>query len=415
MDDRQVSAPAQTPDELRSFRQLRVPEDFATLAEAVTAAHAADVGHGGFLSISLAPGRYGSPERPLQTVEITRPDGALCLEVVGRTGRPEDVVLVFDASANRCGFLLERGAGLYKLAFLTLIGQGGWLSHGLWRSECFGAGVLAAGGSRIGFLDGLRIQRFYYGVKARECGVIYCTPDVEVADAGDVGFHAWRGGVIICSGAKAFRCKHGPQLGGGFCAEDASFLDCQGALAEGCNIAGFTSTTSSSMAAQNSCSRDNDRDGYFSNVSSSLLADGAEARRNGRHGFYAFNAFVGGNRALAERNGGSGFHAERHGAMDVTVARSARNQGDGFAAVFHGTMSGNRAYAEANGGSGFSALGLSLISGEDLVSRANHGFGLAAEFNGAVLAAGARCLENRRGSYGPSRRRAPDPSGTIAT
>lgn len=364
---------------VNQYITLSVPSVFKTINDAVIYASSVDViPNGGWLSIRLADGIYDN----LPTIEPRTTNGKF-LEIIGNLEHPENVTLNFPNNGNNaCGLKLVDGFSLYKIDGLTINGVGGWISHGEWNAQSFGAGVFVEGsGSTVIVGSSVHINKMYYGVASRHGAHVSCYAGVIVQEAGDVGFHAF-GGTIIAPGCEAFSCSHvAPGLGFGFCAEANGFIEAPGAKAAYNSEAGIY-TLSGGVIWAFGATTDHNKDGV--RCLGGLIetfAPGVHLNSflNTRHGVYAaFGGFIGINGGISDQNGGFGVLAEEGGKVDITGA-SIHDNGSGGCKSLAGLIKGDGARANNNTGSGFAADMSGKISGYGLSANSNTQWGFIAD------------------------------------
>ncbi|MBS1026126.1 glycosyl hydrolase family 28-related protein [Gluconobacter cerinus] len=371
---------------ISTYCTLPVPSLFPTVAIALQYAKLKQFqGFSAFCSIQISPGTYGSPGTPLSQLDMSIPAGAIHLEVVGTTSNANDVVLYFDCTNNQSGFHLSQDA-LYKIANLTIVGANGWTSHGVWNSGCYGGAIWVEGsGSRICNVNNVKIQKFYYGIRANYGGYINVGADCVVDEAGDVGVHAAFGSCINCQGMTSTNAADtAASLGFGFMAEVNSALHAESVTSSGHARSGIVSQTRSGLWAQNSRVSNCGDNGIYAN-GGEIDAGGAQATDITGVGFFAtYGGSMGCNSAVATRCGGGGFFARWSGSIDVTVAVAQSCTGSGIGCRDNGTITGNGAKANDTTGNGFYAGYGGSMYGLNYSSNSNTGYGFSAEYNGVM-------------------------------
>lgn len=355
------------------WQRLDVPGQFASIQDALgfCKGHLSELGEHGFIQIKVADGHYH-----LGQIEIDFFSDRV--EIIGNPAHPERVQLYFDDSNNRCGFLMQRGNGIYKIDGLTLNGTQAFLGYGLWRDEGYGAGILCAHNSQVLVGAGMRINKFYYGVAARYGGSIRCEPGVIVQFAGDVGFFAYAGS-LDAQHCQAYHCAHlNEGLGFGFCAESGGFINADNSVSAHNHRAGFYALTNGAMWCHDSSANGNEH-GYLA-LHGGVLTCNSINRRTNSFGNYGYGYFAdnGGrilaNRCLGNENQQGGFFARHHSTIDITQATANHNGGNGYVAI-NATLTGNAAEARFNCGNGFLIGQAGFLDCHSLMAYGNHGHG----------------------------------------
>lgn len=325
----------------------------------------------GFIQIKIADGEYY-----LEQIEIDFFSDRV--EIIGNIERPDKVKLYFDTSHNRCGFLMQRGNGIFKIDGMTIFGLGGFLGYGEWADEHYGAGIMCAYDSQVLVGAHVRINHFYYGVAARYGSSIRCEPGVIVQFAGDAGFFAYAAS-MDAQHCEAYHCAHlSDGLGFGFCAESGGFINADNSRSAHHHMAGFYALTAGSMWCHDSSATDN-RHGYMALHSGILTCNSINKRTNAFRNFeYGFFADNGGrilaNRCLGNENTLGGFFARHYSSIDITHATANHNFGHGYTAI-NATLFGNGAEARFNQGNGFVIGQAGFLDSEWLMAYGNQGYG----------------------------------------
>lgn len=358
---------------LNRWQRIDVPAMFSSIVEALAycKTQLANLGDKGFIQIKIADGDYY-----LHQVEIDFFSDRV--EIIGNLENPENVQLHFDDLQNRCGFLMQRGNGIFKIDGLTINGTKAFLGYGQWHDEGYGAGIMCTYNSQVLVGSKVRINKFYYGVAARFGSGIRCEPGVIVQFAGDVGFFAYAGSVDA-QHCEAYHCAHlDEDLGFGFCAESGGFINADNSVSAHNHMAGFYALTNGSMWCHDSSANDN-KHGYMALHGGVLSCNSINRRTNAYHNYgYGFFADNGGkilaNRCLGNENRVGGFFARHHASIDITHATANDNQGHGYTAI-NATLLGNGAEARFNQGNGFVIGQSGFLDGEFLMAYGNQGYG----------------------------------------
>jgi len=216
------------------WQRIDVPQTFPTIhaALAYCKSQLNNLGDKGFIQIKIADGEYY-----LSQVEIDFFSDRV--EIIGNLDNPDKVQLHFDDAHNRCGFLMQRGNGIFKIDGMTINGTKAFLGYGQWQDEGYGAGIMCNYNSQVLVGSKVRINKFYYGVAARFGSSIRCEPGVIVQFAGDVGFFAY-GGSIDAQQCEAYHCAHlDEELGFGFCSESSGFVNADNSVSAHNHITRF--------------------------------------------------------------------------------------------------------------------------------------------------------------------------------
>ena len=112
------------------FQILAVPSRFATITDALNYCkrQITDYGDERFFQIKIADGVYYFDQIEIDFFSDK-------VEIIGNVAHPENVQLHFSSLDNRCGFLLQRGNGIFKIDGVTINGHGGFLGYGQWADE----------------------------------------------------------------------------------------------------------------------------------------------------------------------------------------------------------------------------------------------------------------------------------------
>jgi hypothetical protein len=261
--------------------------------------------------------------------------------------------LVFDNTGNKSGIFCTRPLGFIN--GLTVKGVGGLTAtRGVWLANSYGGGIVTQGsGARALVGSDVKVNSFYYGLLADKGGSMFVSGGVEVALAGDVGFHAREGSYMLCANTKCLTASdvgNGQTFGSGHNAELGSSMDCSGASASDCQVAGVVTSGGSAVWAQ---------------------------------GYYAANN-VG--------NGAVSFGGYLHLGYNYVLAKQTQLTGNQLGAACydggHITMphpSGKPMLVLANRGDGLLASGVgSSIEGSNVAIENNGGYGAHADRTGLI-------------------------------
>lgn len=358
---------------INHWQRINVPSQFATLASALAYCkdQLANLGEKGFIQIKIADGEYY-----LDQIEIDFFSDKV--EIIGNVHNPDNVKLHFNNSLNRCGFLMQRGNGIFKIDGMTINGAKGFQGYGMWSDESYGAGIMCTYNSQVLVGSQVRVNHFYYGIAARYSSGIRCEPGVIVQFAGDAGFFAYAAS-IDAQHCEVYHCAHlSEQLGFGFCAEAGGFINADRSRAAHNHVAGFYALTNGSVWCHDSVSNNNQH-GYLALHSGVLTCNSLNQRTNSYHNFgYGYFADNGGhilaNRCLGNENGQGGFFARHHASIDITHATANNNAGNGYVAI-NATLLGNGAEARFNQANGFLLGQSGFLDGEFLMAYGNQGYG----------------------------------------
>jgi hypothetical protein len=354
---------------------------FPTIQAAIDFAEAKTFKDEGFIQIKIADGTYNN----LTQIEPILPNGADRLEIVGNTTNPGNVQLNFDATNNKCGFLFQRGNGIYKIDGLTINGVGARVSAGVWNLQAYGAGIMANYNSQILVGSKVEVRNFYYGIASRYASSVRCEAGVIVRNAGDCGFFTY-GASMDCQDCQAYDVSHVAEgLGFGFCSEAGAFMDCSRSNTSGNNRAGFYAN-GGRMWAKEITSDNNSGDGVLSinggNIECNPPTGGVASNSylNGGCGYFADNnSYINCNSCISDDNTGDGYKSRNCSVIDITASAASDNTGNGYFAVDGSGMTGNSAEATDNSGDGFRADTKSWFRGSSHSSNSNGGWGYFAQ------------------------------------
>lgn len=371
--NRATTATSSKPRRLNRWLRIDVPSMQPTLADALQFCkqQLPSLGENGFIQIKIADGEYY-----LDQVEIDFFSDKV--EIMGNVEDPDKVKLHFNTTYNRCGFLIQRGNGIFKIDGMTINGVGGFQGYGVWADESYGAGIMCTYNSQVLVGASVRINRFYYGVAARYGASVRCEPGVIVQFAGDAGFFAYAASVDA-QHCQAYHCAHlSDNLGFGFCAEAGGFINADNSNSAHHHKAGFYALTNGSMWCHDSSANENQH-GYLALHGGVLTCNSMNGRTNAYRNFgYGYFADNGGrilaNRCLGNENTQGGFFARHHASIDITMATANHNGGNGYVAI-NATLTGNAAEAKFNQDNGFLIGQGGFLDGEGLMAYGNQGYG----------------------------------------
>lgn len=380
--------------QLNHWQCLEVPAQFATIQAALNYCKSQlnQLGEHGFLQIKIADGVYH-----LTQVEIDFFSDRV--EIIGNLDDPSRVVLNFDNLSNHCGFLMQRGNGIFKINGLTINGTQAWQTYGIWANESYGAGIMCNYNSQVLIGSQVRINHFYYGIAARYGSSVRCEPGVIVQHAGDAGFFAYAASIDAQS-CEAYHCAHlSHGLGFGFCAEADGFINADRSKSAHNHVAGFYALTNGSMWCHDSIA-DNNEHGYLAIHGGVLTCNSMNRRTNAYNNYgYGYYANNGGrilaNRCLGNNNTRGGFMARFQSSIDITHASANHNMGHGFGAM-NATLFGNGAEARFNQGHGYMLRQQAYLEAEYLMAYGNHGYGFYL-LNAQATIPHARGWKNQQG------------------
>ncbi|GAN88050.1 hypothetical protein LU298_11465 [Komagataeibacter intermedius] len=176
------------------------------------------------VTVQIADGTYACSQH-----HFNHPQGAR-VSIIGNTSAPANVVFNCDAS-NRQSFLLVDQACAVNIVDGMTINGSGWVSHGVWTADCVGCGVQADAGASVYVGSNVRINKFYYGIRANTGAYVGVSSGVQITEAGDVGVHAFNGGHVECPGISvSLTADTGNSLGNGIMAELGGTISCEGAF-----------------------------------------------------------------------------------------------------------------------------------------------------------------------------------------
>ena len=369
-----------------AFLQLDVPSVFSTIQKAVDFAEAKTFKDAGFIQIKLANGDYGSLVAPLAQIEPQLTSGHDRVEIIGNPANKAAVKLFMTAANNACGFLFQRGNGLFKIDGMTIVGVGGRTAYGVWNSQTYGAGIMANYNSQVLVGANVEVDGFYYSFASRYGSAVRCEPGVVARNAGDCGFFAYAAS-MDCQDCQAYTVAHiSDGLGFGFCAEAGGFMDASRSNASGCHKSGFYAN-GAGMWAKETTSDSNQGDGFLALNSGRIEVNpppgGAAANSfaNGGAGYRASGpgSYINCNSSLATGNTGGGRIAEYGAAIDLTSSSATSNTGVGNLARFGGGLYGDAAAAMGNASHGFQCNVHSWAKGANWSANTNGGWGYRAD------------------------------------
>lgn len=381
---------------VNEFIQLPVPRVFPTIHDAVKWLDIKRVVGNGGVTISLADGTYTINE-PIQPKWV---DGQL-ISIRGNEAQPLNVILNLDNTNNNDCFLFTSGVGIGWLNGFHIQGVKGWVSSGVWNTQCYGAGIRATGGCSINCGPAISIDKVYYGIRSMYGSIIYANAPrsesvkgggVKVTNAGDVAFHAYNA-AIECMGAEAYYTGHTLEgLGFGFCAESGGMVICEYSIAVSNEKAGFYALSNGTTWAHGVDANQNQYGvlAWGGSVEcNSIGNDITTIFKNKSHGIYAQKrGFIGANGALVSENFGGGIVADTSSFIDITETISRKNILHGYSAETNATLEGDRARAEQNSINGFNVQAGGFLQGQSLFANSNLGHGYYARTGGCMVTIG---------------------------
>lgn len=362
-----------TYQKFHKWQCLEVPNKFASISAALSYCkrEITDWGEETFFQIKIADGEYYFDQIEIDFFSDK-------VEIIGNLTHPEKVQLHFNSLHNRCGFLMQRGNGIFKIDGVTINGYGGFKAYGNWENDSYGAGIMCTYNSQVLVGSKVRVNKFYYGIAASYGSSIRCEPGVIVQFAGDAGFFAYAAS-LDAQHCEAYHCAHIIEnLGFGFCAESDGSINADCSNAAHNHMAGFYALTNGSIWCHDSSANDNCY-GYLALHTGVLSCNSINRRTNAYqnhgYGFFADNGSrILANKCLANENALGGFFARHHASIDITKATANYNRGPGYIAI-NATLLGNAAQAKFNQGSGFVIGQGGFLDGEKILSYGNQGFG----------------------------------------
>lgn len=246
---------------------LMVPAVFPTIQSALDWAAQKQIYTDAWLKIAVSDGTYS-----IRNIKSAVKDWSRLI-IVGNESDYSKCTLQVDCTNNGNGFLFNMGNGCGWLNGFYILGNGAFVSDGVWNDQCYGAGIISEGsGSHVTCGPGVVTENMYYGYRAMFGGSMYA--DYTIArHSGDCGYHSY-GGSIRANYAKSSYASHlTSDLGHGFCVESSGMMECEYAESYGNHNSGFVSIGNSSMWAHTCKSHDN-RNGFWSLNGGYLEANG---------------------------------------------------------------------------------------------------------------------------------------------
>lgn len=387
---------------VNEFIQLPVPSVFPTIHDAVEWLDIKRVVGSGGVDILIADGTYAI-NHPIQPKWL---DGQL-ISIRGNESQPNRVILNLDNTNNNDCFLFTSGVGISWLNGFQIQGVNGWVSQGVWNTQCYGAGIRAVGGCNVKCGIAIMIDKVYYGIRSMQGSTIHANVSeydgsqgggMKVTNAGDVAFHAYNA-ALECMGAEAYYTGHTSEgLGFGFCAEAGGMIICEYAKAVGNEKAGFYALSNGTTWAHGVDSNNNQYGvlAWGGSVECNSLGKAITTiYQNKSHGIYATKrGFIGANGALANENSGCGFIANTSSFIDMTDTVSTKNTLHGYSAETNATLDGDNARAENNVINGFNAQSGAVLQGQNLSANSNQANGYYARTGGCMFTIGMAGINN---------------------
>lgn len=249
---------------------LNVPSVFSSIQAAMTAiAGWYILGH---VTIKVADGTY----QATSSVNLNHPFGAN-ISIVGNVTTPDNVVVKGSSPPTFDLFVVSGGQ-----QFGLIQGMRADISAKALQANNFTA-FLALNGASLS-LDHINSNNWYYGVAARNGGVIKYTTGT-VNNAGDVGVWAFAGGNIQCSGVASNNASDtANNLGFGFQAEFGGVVEAQNCTATGCRVAGLAALSNGTGRYYNCTANANLGSGIMSRGGGQIEANGSSSTGNTRYG-----------------------------------------------------------------------------------------------------------------------------------
>lgn len=252
---------------------INVPGHFATPQAALTAISSWAIANTGSVKIQVADGNYAL----LTSILLNHPYGSR-IQLLGNTVNPDACTLTGPNPPTFDLIVCSNGNtfGLLDGFKLDLSAKASSANNY--------TGVLAMNGATIVCGSHVKVNNWYYGIAARNGAMVVC-PSATVSNAGDVGIWAFAGSSVYAPNALvsgAIDSNNG--LGFGMQAEYGSSLDCSGASATGCLIAGIAALSNSQVRAPAATASTNTGSGFFARDGGTVECHGATANNNTRYG-----------------------------------------------------------------------------------------------------------------------------------
>lgn len=250
---------------------INVPFDKPSIASAMDYIRGFTIARGAIVTIKVADGTY-----ELAPINGNHPQGDL-IWMIGNETNPALCTLKVTAAPSSDGLVVSNG---HQIGYLN----GFKFDLGAKATSANNAtAILAVSGASIICGPKIIVNNWYYGIAARG-GYISCDY-AQVSNAGDVGIWAFNGGGIKCQFAQVSGVSDVANgLGFGIQGEYGSSVDCYGATATTCQVAGIASLSGSSVRAYNTSSTGNIGSGLYARDNASIVAHNAITTGNGAYG-----------------------------------------------------------------------------------------------------------------------------------
>lgn len=296
---------------------LNVPADYTTVSAALLALKGKRILGNATVTIQVADGTYNLA----QGIDLNHPDGE-CIRLLGNQSTPDNCVLMGTNPPTFNALSCTNGHKFgYVNGFKIDLAAKATLANNY-------SGIYAGTGSTIICGPKIKVNNWYYGINASYNSTIFCDY-AQVSNAGDVGIWAFCGSQIqarYASSTGASDTVNG--WGFGFQAEYGSQIECTGATATLCNIAGFAALSNSQVRALNTTSSSNTGSGFLARDEGQIENHNATATGNTRYGEEVSlgGLIVGGNKTLT---GNTLADISGYAYLDNTPALGARIAANG--------------------------------------------------------------------------------------
>lgn len=252
---------------------LNVPSQYLTIQAALTSLANKRIGAGAIVTIQVADGTYNLTSG----INLNHPDGDR-IWLIGNQATPDNCVLMGPNPPTFNGLSCTNG-NVFGLAdgFKINLPAKAVLANNY-------SGIYAGTGAVILLGPNIKVNNWYYGINASyNAGIL--ADYAQVSNAGDVGIWAFCGSQVqarYASSTGASDTVNG--WGFGFQAEYGSQIECTGATATLCNIAGFAALSNSQVRAFNTVSSNNVGSGFLARDYGEIANHNATANNNTRYG-----------------------------------------------------------------------------------------------------------------------------------
>lgn len=297
---------------------INVPAQHSTIQDAMEYLRGFTIARGAIVTIKVADGEY----TVTSPTSLNHPEGDR-LRLIGNQSNPLACVIKASANSNFDALVCS---GAHVFGFIDGFYIERATKAGLSNNT---TGVLTDGGAAVFCGPNMRVNNFYYSFAARNRSYLYCD-GVKSENAGDVGIWAFVGSTIYARNAQVSGASDAANgYGYGIQAEYGSVVDCSGATATGCFIAGIAALSNSQVRAYTANSSGNTGSGILARDGGGVIAHNATTNGNGRYGLERiFDGLISGNNITAVGNAlGNGF-AKAFLSTEDGVARLAANTGD---------------------------------------------------------------------------------------